>query len=255
MNHRKMTNKKLNQTEDEKILDPSTSSYSESTKHGYNCTCFYYLPVLTSLLALVFSVASSVSCTFTNRNFTSQIASNVNINYLDLELGIWTWRGLVLTNDDNKCFAYNVLKDDDLIFSARLFSILSGMLGINLVVASIWVAIRVDPSVNGFTLKNRVIAGSCFLLVALFESFKFRILRGDICNDERVEELVVTYDSCTLASGAYLCIISIVVWVITAFSCFRAPSNKKLLSSDSNDSNCVAIELEKSFDIINNEYQ
>ena len=272
-------------------ISSSSNPISSKPKCNISLSCFYYLPSLTSVLALVFSSASSVSCSFTHRDFASEwILSDFNdANDLDLELGIWTWRGLGLTNDETSCYAYdNIMRNnsDVPMFLARVFSIGSGWIGLMFVILAIYAAVKVE---DGFSARQRMIATVGCLVIAMLEGFKFLIFQADICHNNNdildsssnnspssssssSSQSVVSYNSCITSSGSYFCITSIVLWIVASLSCYRAPElrrtgRRQRGRSNDNDNddysssvssvpenNSVAIKLGESFDLVNREY-
>ena len=100
---------------------------------------------------------------------------------LDLHLGLWTWRGLALTNDDNefyKCDNYQV--QDGLIISARAFSVISGIFGLCVLLNSVFSAVIMKSLLR----ERRLLWTLLFLFAAFLEKFKFFALSANIRIDE-----------------------------------------------------------------------
>jgi len=203
-----------------------TGNSNSETGNTRQIECNYFLPSLTSSLALAFNIASSISCTFATRKFSSTFFSNngnTALADLDLHLGLWTWRGLALTNDDDECYKYDDDQvQDGLIMSARAFSVISGIFGLCVLINSVFSAVKI----KSFSRERRLLWTLLFFFAALLESFKFLVLSADICIDERLQESVVSYDDCQPSSGGYFCLTSIALWLCSSLSAFYAPSAK-----------------------------
>ena len=201
-------------------MDQSFESSVEVQRHlcGRQWICKYCVPTISCAIGLIFSVASTISCNFSHRNFASEIYGDAND--LDLKLGLWTWRGLGLTNDSGYCFKYDKDEDDDIfILSARMFSVLSGIFGI--IASMIATYIVIVKKTTGVRPKHWIIAAIWLLCTCIFEGFKFMMFRADICNDDgQVESTIISYYDCTPSTGASYCILSLSIWFITAILLF-----------------------------------
>eukprot|EP00814_Leptocylindrus_danicus_P008038 CAMPEP_0116012746 /NCGR_PEP_ID=MMETSP0321-20121206/5302_1 /TAXON_ID=163516 /ORGANISM="Leptocylindrus danicus var. danicus, Strain B650" /LENGTH=234 /DNA_ID=CAMNT_0003482139 /DNA_START=343 /DNA_END=1044 /DNA_ORIENTATION=- len=192
-------------------------------------TLLLYGTTILSALALIFSIASTISCTFTKRNFSARVVGNVHANDLDLFLGIWTWRGLALTNDADTCFRYDELigsgnddNDDVMMTVARMVSVLAGLCsGSSMCLAVLFHVSSAHQNDNvalchrqcrRCTYNDVLTLSVLFFLASVLEGLKLlMIYQADICSDDRFEGAggsVATYDSCRASSGAYICVLS-----------------------------------------------
>eukprot|EP00816_Leptocylindrus_hargravesii_P011772 CAMPEP_0196816086 /NCGR_PEP_ID=MMETSP1362-20130617/53489_1 /TAXON_ID=163516 /ORGANISM="Leptocylindrus danicus, Strain CCMP1856" /LENGTH=235 /DNA_ID=CAMNT_0042193299 /DNA_START=189 /DNA_END=893 /DNA_ORIENTATION=- len=193
---------------------------------------FLYGTTILSALALTFSVASTMSCTFTKRSFSTRVVGNVHAKDLDLFLGIWTWRGLALTNDADTCFRYDELigsgndEDDVMMTVVRTVSVLAGLCSGSTMCLAVLLHVSSAARQNDndlalchrhcrrCTYDNVLTLSVLSFLASVLEGLKvlLMIFLAEICSDDRFFEgvggSVATYDSCRASSGAYICVLS-----------------------------------------------